>query len=598
MKVARFIRAMWGRFPWQLMGNTLVLVIESLIGVVSFLTVAPVIDYFIHPSLEHASLITRQVAGAMRSLGLPVSLGSLLAVFMAFQLLKGGLSVFARWCQLRTKLAVLGDLTSGTFEDFFRARWSFFTGQQQGTLLNTFLHEITMVGEAFSAMARLFAGLIKLACFLTVPVWISWRVTGLSLITALIFAVPFLLLGRVAYRLGTMATAAMNRLSAVIQEALGAAKLVLGFANQAAHARALAASFQAFRRAVLRSQTLANGAPLMYEPLGTLVLVVAMLAAQRFRIPLSEIAVLLWALRSSIPLIGEVMIQRNNLLNFLPSDEQVNALRQRARDLAERSGTRPCSGLREGIRVDGLTFAYPGQGPILRDLTFDIRKGTMAAFVGESGAGKSTLIDLLMGFHEPTQGRILVDGVPLQALDVRAWRRRIGYVPQDSLLFNMSIRDNLRWADNGVATEEEIRQACRQANAEEFIERLPDGYDTVVGDRGVRLSGGQCQRVALARALLKKPDLLILDEATSALDTESERLIQEAIEQVARETTVVIVAHRLSTIARAGAVFVLQGGRIVEAGTYAELVQRRGIFRHMTQMQGLERLPEPQAAAT
>jgi len=564
------------------MGNTVVLAVESVIGVVSFLTVAPVIDWFVHPSLEQASPLTRQVAGGVGRLGLPVSLGSLLAVFMVFQVLKGGLSIFARFCQLRAKLAVLGDLTSGTFEEFFRARWSFFTGQPQGTLLNTFLHEITMVGEAFSAMARLFAGLLKLACYLTVPVWISWQVTGLSLITALVFAAPFLLLGRVTYRLGTVATAAMNRLSAVIQEAIGGAKLVLGFGTQPQHARELAASFQAFRRAVLRSQTLASGTPLMYEPLGTLVLVVAMLAAQRFQIPLSEIAVLLWALRSSIPLIGEVMIQRNNLLNFLPSDEQVNALRRQARACAERSGTRPCAGLGHGIAVEHVMFAYPGHAPALVDLTLEIRKGTMVALVGESGVGKSTLIDLLMGFHEPMAGRILVDGVPLQDLNLRAWRGRIGYVPQDSLLFNMSIRDNLRWA-HGAATEEEIRQACRQANAAEFIERLPQGYDTVVGDRGVRLSGGQCQRVALARALLKKPDLLILDEATSSLDTHSERLIQRAIERVAKEATVLVVAHRLSTITSADDIYVLHQGRIVEEGTPAQLLQKQGYFSRLTQ---------------
>lgn len=211
----------------------------------------------------------------------------------------------------------------------------------------------------------------------------------------------------------------------------------------------------------------------------------------------------------------------------------------------------------------------------------------MVAVVGESGAGKSTLIDVVMGFNEPSGGRIAVDGGDLGDVDVVSYRRRIGYVPQESVLFNLSIRENLRWA-NEEATEAEIREACRQANAMEFIERFPEGLDTVVGERGVRLSTGQCQRVALARAILRRPQLLVLDEATSALDTLSERLIQQAIERVARDTTVVVIAHRLSTITNADYIYVLQRGQVVEEGTYADLVARDGHFTRMTQLQVLE----------
>lgn len=196
----------------------------------------------------------------------------------------------------------------------------------------------------------------------------------------------------------------------------------------------------------------------------------------------------------------------------------------------------------------------------------------MTAFVGKSGIGKSTLIDLLMGFHEISRGTITIDGVPLQDFDILSYRSRTGYVPQDSVLFNTSIRENLLWADE-KASQRGIEEACCLANADEFIRQFPEGFDTVVGDRGVRLSGGQIQRIALARALLRKPEILFLDEATSSLDTHSVRLIQLAIENIAKAITVIVVAHRLSTIRNADCIYVLQNGKAVEQRPYEELIK-------------------------
>lgn len=262
------------------------------------------------------------------------------------------------------------------------------------------------------------------------------------------------------------------------------------------------------------------------------------------------------------------------------------ALRQRAHDLAQPSGARVFQGF-ERIALDQVTFAHPGREATLADVRIIIPKGRMVAIVGESGSGKSTLIDLLLGFHQPQRGRVLIDGVPLEALDIQSYRSRIGYVPQESVLFHATIRDNVRWAD-AEADDEAVVRACRQAHAEEFILRLPEGYDTLVGDRGVRLSGGQVQRVALARAIVRTPALLVLDEATSALDSASEQLIQQAMERIAKETTVVVIAHRLSTIISADYLYVLKQGRVVEEGLYAQLLQQDGEFTRMVQLQALE----------
>lgn len=193
----------------------------------------------------------------------------------------------------------------------------------------------------------------------------------------------------------------------------------------------------------------------------------------------------------------------------------------------------------------------------------------------------------MMALHEPSSGRITLDSIPLVEFDVRSYRRHIGYVPQESILFNWSIRENLLWA-KGDACEKDLINACLQANAMEFIDKLPQGYDTVVGDRGIRLSGGQVQRLSLARAILRKPFFLVLDEATSALDTQSERLIQEAIESIAKETTVIAIAHRLSTIMHADHIVVLKDGRVAEEGTYTSLTKQNTYFQRMVQLQSLK----------
>jgi ABC-type multidrug transport system fused ATPase/permease subunit len=215
-----------------------------------------------------------------------------------------------------------------------------------------------------------------------------------------------------------------------------------------------------------------------------------------------------------------------------------------------------------------------------------IKKGKVTAIVGESGSGKSTLIDLLIGFYEPDEGVILADKKPLRGFDIYSFRRHIGYVPQDTILFNDTVKNNLLWS-NEKATEKEIIEACKLANAHEFIMNLSDGYDTVVGERGVRLSGGERQRIALARALLRKPELLILDEATSALDSRSELLIKSAIENIAHKTTLVVIAHRLSTIVNADLIYVLQKGRIIEQGNYDSLITSKGAF---SQTAGIQRI--------
>jgi subfamily B ATP-binding cassette protein MsbA len=244
--------------------------------------------------------------------------------------------------------------------------------------------------------------------------------------------------------------------------------------------------------------------------------------------------------------------------------------------------------VRGDVAFHDVTFGYDPEKPVVHNITFDAPAGTTTALVGPSGAGKSTIIGLAMAFHRPQAGRIIVDGRDLAALPLHDYRRRLGVVMQDNFLFDGTVRENIAYA-RPAATDEEVRTAARIAHCDEFVDRFDNGYDTIVGERGVKLSGGQRQRVAIARAILADPRILILDEATSSLDSESEALIQDGLRRLRAGRTTFVIAHRLSTIRSADQILVMDGGRIVERGTHADLLKHGGLYRRLYERQrGLE----------
>jgi len=586
MKTILFFREIFIKFPSLVIFNIIILLILGVVDSCVILTIAPVVDMLVNSSLENTSKITRYIIDILSAIGISVSLWKLLFIFLFFNVLRSLIFSASRYFILKTKYTVLRSVLLGTFEDFFKARWYFFSINKEGILLNTFMREIAVVGDAFGALANYLAQITQCILFAAVPFLISWKVASISFVSAILFAVPFSLIGKVSYRLGKVGTATANQVGSVIQESLTSAKVILGFGNQRRSLSLLSKGFDDHRRATLKYQTINSAIPQAYFPTGILVLIIALLSGRYFSVPISDIAVILYSFLRIVPLIGSLSGEMSALHSCLPSYEQVMSLRNQAKQYVQRTGTINFTGIQNSISIQNLSFSYPGCEQVLEDVDVVIPKGKMVALVGKSGAGKSTLIDMIMGFNEPSKGEIMIDDVPLQNFDINSYRQNIGYVPQTNIVFNMSIKDNLLWA-KADATEEQIHEACMLANAIEFIERLPDRYDTLVGDRGVRLSGGQIQRVALARAVLRNPALLILDEATSSLDTESERLIQDAIERISHRTTIILIAHRLSTVINADYIYVMDAGRVIEEGTYADLVAVNGNFKRMVDNQVL-----------
>jgi ABC-type multidrug transport system fused ATPase/permease subunit len=270
----------------------------------------------------------------------------------------------------------------------------------------------------------------------------------------------------------------------------------------------------------------------------------------------------------------------------MASMERINKILDAENNIKECENAKVIDGLHESIELRHVSFSYNSSREILTDINLSIPKGSTIALVGQSGSGKSTLVDLIPRYHDVSKGEIFIDGVDIRNMTIQSLRSIIGNVNQEAILFNDTIYNNIAF---GVehATMEQVEQAARIANAHDFIMESEHGYDTMIGDRGGRLSGGQRQRVSIARAILKNPPILILDEATSALDTESERLVQEALERLMKSRTTVAIAHRLSTIKNADEIFVIYEGEIVERGQHDELIEKNGYYKRLYDMQQL-----------
>jgi len=295
-----------------------------------------------------------------------------------------------------------------------------------------------------------------------------------------------------------------------------------------------------------------------------------------FKFGTSVIVTFFFVLYRLSPKVGTLNNYRHYFLGEFPGFRSVADLIRETSAPQIKSGRKVFEKLNESIKFEDVYFSY-GDEDVFKGLNAVFKKGKTTAIVGASGVGKSTIIDLILRFYDPTNGRILIDGTDLKELDLQTWRRAMSVVRQDTFLFNDTVRKNILLGDP-EASESEVIKAAKLANAHEFIVKLPQGYDTLIGDRGLRLSGGQRQRLALARAIIRNPQILILDEATSALDTESEQLIQEALKEIERDRTTIIVAHRLSTIEKADNILVIENGKVIEEGSHAELIKKNGAY--------------------
>ena len=517
------------------------------------------------------------VAEGLATVGLALDLPTLLGVYLA---LIGGKLWLTRLRDLRgaeLRLGFVDHLRKRLYRRIVQVEWLFFSATRAAEFSHALTQEAQRIGQGTYQLLQIATSAVLTAAYLAVALLLSPPFTLLALLCGVLLLLPLRRLERRGLGLGGRLRENQRKLFAASGELLGGMKEAKAHGAEARHLEQFARHADRQRTAQLDFQRLHGTARLRYQWGGAAALVVLVWGAVEWlELPTAELLVLIAVFARLVPLLSALQQGWQQLLHMLPTYVAFSELERRCAEAAEppAADAEPPPFQRE-LRLEGVGFRYHKEYPeaVLSAIDLAVPARATVALVGSSGGGKSTLADLLAGLLVADEGRISVDGRPLEGAARRAWRRRVAYVPQESFLLHDTVRANLLWAAP-EADEAALRRALGLAAAEGFVERLPEGLDTVVGERGVRLSGGERQRIALARALLQAPDLLILDEATSALDEENERAVQAALDALHGDLTVVVIAHRLSTVRHADRIFVLDGGRVVEEGGWEVLVQR------------------------
>ena len=524
-----------------------------------------------------------------------------LLLVVAFSV-KGLFSFLLAAASVTLEERVLKDLRDDLFEHLQGLSMGWFAKRRAGDLLSRATNDVDVVRKGVSSLYRTAPRDVLLCIvYLAVVVLASWRLALLSFAVFPALAVLISVIGRRIRKHATRTQMRMGDLSSIFQESIGGIRVVKAFGGEPHAVNRFRDATESYLRSAIRLRRVASlaspaaelcgaiGAVLVLWAGGNQVLAGTGLSASWFIIFLAATVSLMQPVRGLSQL-------QTHLKEGDAAARRIFEILDTPPKIRDREGARDVTRLERAITFEGVSFAHDPDVPVIRDVDLTIRRGEIVALVGPSGAGKSTLADLIPRFHDPDEGRVAIDGVDLRDIKVESLRRLLGVVTQDTILFHDTLTANIAFADP-APNRARVEAAAQAANAHEFVSALPQGYDTVVGDRGVRLSGGERQRIAIARAIYRDPQILILDEATSSLDGESEAKVQQAIDRLMKGRTAVVIAHRLSTIRNADRIVVLEGGRVAESGTHDELLQRRGFYARICDPLFATRLtPDPAAA--